>query len=38
MAEVAVPELELVVAMEQLPWDAPEPQFDESLGEVWEEE
>ncbi len=40
-AEISAPEPESVVAVEEPPWDVPEPRFEETLepvGEVWEEE
>ncbi len=36
-AEIAVSEPQPVVATEEPPWEAPEPEFEEA-GEVWEEE
>ena len=39
-AEISAAEPQPVVATEEPPWEAPEPQFEETLepGEVWEEE
>ena len=38
VGETAIQQIQPAVATVEPPWEAPEPQFGETLGEIWEEE